>query len=132
PGQLFAPSAKSAAFAPVIENVENTTGAFPEFAIPIVRGALALLVSWLPKSRLAGVKVRGCTAAPETLTTRGLPSWLSAIDSVAAREPAAAGAKVTPIVHLAPGATAPAQPLVAAKSAGLAPAMVVPVTVRLV
>src|SRR2546428_626419 len=66
---------------------------------------------------------------PSSEADCGLPTVLSVIVTAAAREPGAAGVKLTPIVQLVPGATEPAPvgqvlPAAKAKSAACAPVMV--------
>src|SRR5439155_19760334 len=88
-------------------------------------GAGASMMTGAGAGRVAGVPT------PVSAIACGLPTELLAIDSVALRVPVAWGANVIPIVQLVPGATAPAQPLLATwKSAASAPPSVAADTVR--
>src|SRR5207302_292854 len=98
-----------------------------------VIGALVVVSSWLPKSRLVGANpTPGPVPFPLSATVCGLPPALSASDSVPARAPEAVGVKVTLMVQLAPAAKvaglmgqAFAPVLVAAKSPDAANELIV-------
>src|ERR1043166_6973925 len=129
-GHPLLATANSAAFTPLTAKLVSEMAVLPVFASDTVCGALVPFVSCVPNDSAVGVIVSGSTAVPVTLTTRGLPTWLSAIDSVAVRVPAAAGLNVNPTVHVLPGATAAVHPFTTAKSPGLVPASDAPLTVR--
>ena len=87
--------------------------------------ALAVLVMptlWLPKSGTGeGERLGGAIPVPDTPEVWGLLLALSVTVSVALRDPAAAGVKVTLIVQFPPAATLDPQLLVCPKSPGLVP-----------
>src|SRR5207237_160714 len=94
--------------------------AVPVFVSVIVIGALVVASGWLPKPRLEVGRATG-RKIPYTLsaTVCGLPTALSATDSVPVRALEVVGVKVTLIVQLAP----------AAKVAGLVGQALAPVLV---
>ena len=71
----------------------------------------------------------GAVPVPVRLAVRGLPVALSVTASVALRDPAAVGLKVTLMVQLAAAARLAPQPLVCAKSPLLVPVMTTPLIV---
>ena len=85
----------------------------------------------MPKFKLVGLRLtREADPVPLRVTDCGLPGALSAMVSVAARAPAAAGVKVTLIVQLLPPATELPQLLVWTKSVALVPVIVMLVIAR--
>src|SRR3954454_709101 len=93
-------------FAPVAATVtpDTTRFALPVLLTVIVRGADAVLVFWLPKTRDVGAMpaigaVGGAVAVPVTVTLVGEPARLLAIETDAVLVPTAVGVKVTLIVH---------------------------------
>src|SRR5207302_1228857 len=103
-GQAFAP-VLVAAKSPDAANELIVKAAVPVFVSVTVIGALVVVSSWLPKSRLVGVNTTpGPVPFPLSATICGLPAALSASDSVPVRAPKAVGVKVTLMVQLLPAA----------------------------
>jgi hypothetical protein len=85
-------------FAPTFETVKTWAG----LVVPTV---------WLPKLKLAGVKL-ATVHVPVRVTSCGVPAALSATAIVPVTVPFAAGLKATEIVQLAPAARLAGQLLV--------------------
>ena len=84
--------------------------------------ALVVPTLWLPKSGTGeGERLGGAVPVPDTPEVWGLLLALSVTVSVALRDPAAVGVKVTLIVQFPPAATLDPQLLVCPKSPGLVP-----------
>src|SRR5437868_4633752 len=142
----FAPAAKVAglvgqAFAPVLVAAKSpdaaneliVKAAVPVFVSVTVIGALVVVSSWLPKSRLVGANpTPGPVPFPLRGSVCGLPPALSSGENGPGRAPEAVGVKVTLMVQLAPAAKvaglmgqAFAPVLVAAKSPDAANELIV-------
>src|SRR5437588_152731 len=94
-------SAKS----PEAANELIVKAAVPVFVSVTVIGALVVVSSWLPKSRLVGANpTPGPVPFPLSATVCGLPAALSPSDSVPVRAPKAVGVKVTLMVQFPPAA----------------------------
>ena len=133
--QVFAETAKSAAFAPVIDGAATVSGRSPVFETVTVCAALVVFTSWLAYVSDAGeMLATGAMPVPESATVRvGFTGSLLAIASDAVLLPRAPGLNVTLIaqVVLVAGATGAASvgPQVfaeIAKSAAFAPVTVMP------
>src|SRR5437899_5687985 len=82
------------------------SGAVPEFRSVDDCEALVVPTSCDPNARLVGVSVTaGAVPVPLNATVCGLPVALSATWTLAARAPAAVGAKLALIMQLAPAAS---------------------------
>jgi hypothetical protein len=113
---------KSMALGPVIAVLVMFNAALPALFRLTANGELVVSTGSFPKVRLVGDRLTmGGTPVPMRLTVCGLPLELSVRLTAAARDPLAVGLNVTLIEHLAPAATLDPQPLVCAKSPGLAP-----------
>src|SRR5579862_5023410 len=95
--------AKSAAFAPVMLTAENCSAPVPLFVVVIVTGELVVCTAWFPKLTLAGkIEIPACVAVPLMATVCGLPDALSAMLTIAVREPVAVGENVALTWQLVP------------------------------
>jgi len=122
-GQLSL-SAKSPGLAPVTDIPLIDSGAAPELVSVTVWAVLVLPSNWEPKARLVGDSdTPGAVPVPDSGALCGLSPALSLTCTLAVREPAAAGAKVTLMVQFAPAARLDGHVLVWAKSPLLAPAI---------
>ena len=124
-GRAGAGKVKSAALPPATDTAEITRFAVPLLVMVRVSGALAVFLSCLPKLRAAGLAANpGAVPVPESATACGEPLALSAMFSVAARLPVAAGVNDTVTVVCEPGATVIGSVgAVEVKSAAFAPVM---------
>ena len=110
--------------APVTAKLAIVKAVVPVLVSVAVWAVLVISTAWLEKARLPDERLMSSVVLvpfPPTLTIWGLPLALSAMLREAARLPLAEGAKVTPIVQLAPAATFDPQLLVRVKSPALAP-----------
>ena len=123
-------SAKSAAFAPVIEMVETVRGAVPGFDREMSCAALIAPTVVLWKATVEGDKiVSGIGASalvPLSATVWGEPVTSSATLIAATKLPADGGVKVTEIVQLLPAESRLVQVVVSAKALAFVPVMVMP------
>jgi len=123
--------AKSPGLAPVNAMPLMVKDAFPVLFSVTVWATLVVPRFWVLKVRLVVVTLAvGALPVPVTFTVCGLLVALSVMANEAVRVPGAVGANVTLIVHAPPAATALPHVLVSAKSPGLAPANVKPLTAR--
>src|SRR3954447_24778361 len=89
---------------PMYTGTETVSGfAASAFLIVTVRGADVEPTIWSPNARLVGVTFAGPTALPESATLTVLLPSPTAI--VPVRAPRTVGAKTTPSVPVAPGAS---------------------------
>jgi hypothetical protein len=130
--QLFV-TAKSAAFAPLAAMDVIVKAADPLLVRVTVWLALAVLMFWPPKARVAvdSVTIGTATPVPFSVTDCGELAALSVIVKLAVRFPAIVGAKVTVTVQVPAGAMfVPTQVFVLLKSPGLVPEIFTALTVK--
>jgi hypothetical protein len=127
-------SANAEALAPVMEIPEMFSVAFPGFERTVVSAADVVPTAVAGKVRLLGVSTACGTGAavpvPLSDAVCGEPVALSATEIVAPNVAADSGVKVTEIVQVADAASVAPQVVVSAKSAGFAPAIEMPVMLR--
>ena len=103
-GQVVAGTANSA----LARILVIASGALPVLVSATTRDVLSVLIVWLPKAKLVGLRpIPGAGATkpvPLRLTLLGVPAALWIRESVPVRGPVLVGVKVTLIVQLAPAA----------------------------
>lgn len=105
-------------------------------ALPVLVSVTTCAVLVVPTTCAANVSEAGLNPAngprpvPESMALCGLPDALSMIESLAAREPGACGAKVIVAVQVPPAPMDGPQLLVWVKSELLVPVMLMPVMLR--
>lgn len=130
PAAREVPQASDCEKSPLVEKPVRVNAAVPVLVRITSCAVLLVPTFWLAKLRLAGDNfAAGAVPVPVSPTVCSLlavPPLLSVIVSAPLRLPVAAGAKVTLIAQLAPGATEVPQVLVSAKSAALVPFTAIP------
>jgi hypothetical protein len=131
--QLLLAIENATVFAPVSCQPMADSVVVPVLCTVIVCAALVVPPAWLPNDRLVGltdIDDPAATPVPDRPTSAGLPDALLAMLTEAVFAPDPGGLNFTPIVQVAPAATAAEQPLLPIeKAAVLAPVSVTPLTV---
>jgi hypothetical protein len=130
--QVLDEMANREACAPLMDMFDIEKLAVPVFFKVVESGLEVVPAVWLPKDKLAGVRLAmPCAPVPVNGTVCGLPTALSETLTVADSAPIVEGAKFTVMVQEAAGIIGDAQLFVWENIEGFVPVMVIPDMVRL-